>query len=393
MMGEVTQSLDVLMEQITAEVVQWRRYLHQHPELSFAETKTADFVYETLQSFGGLVLSRPTPTSVMARLIGKQKGRVLAIRADMDALPIEEENTFEYVSQNKGVMHACGHDGHTSILLGTAKLLTAMQDKLHGEVRFLFQHAEELFPGGAEQLVEAGVMDGVDLIIGLHLWAPLEARKIAIAAGPLMAAPDTFYITVVGKGGHAAQPHLTVDSIAVGAQMVTNLQHVVSRNTDPLDPLVVSVTQFIAGTADNVIPNSAELCGTVRSFKPELRDEVPALMERIVKGVAEAHGATYTFRYQQGYRPVINDAKVTETLRECFVEAFGNDVVEAVPTMGGEDFSAYQQKTPGAFFFVGAGNVDEGIVYPHHHPKFTVDESALPVGVKTFVTAALQLLE
>lgn len=386
--------LSALVQEVTGDVTQWRRYLHENPELSFEEENTAQFVYDTLQSFGGLELSRPTKTSVVARLHGSKSGRVLAVRADMDALPIPEENTFEFTSRNPGVMHACGHDGHTSMLLGTAKILVGLRDQIDGEVRFLFQHAEELFPGGAQQMVQAGVMDGVDVVIGIHLWSPMEVGKIAIGAGPMMGAPDTFNIRVIGQGGHAAQPHVTVDSIAIGAQIVTNLQHVVSRNVDPLDPLVLSVTKFIGGTADNVIPGSIDLCGTVRSFKPELRDSVPTLMERIVKGVTEAHGATYEFSYTHGYSPVINDEQVTERLRESLVEAFGADaVVSSVPTMMGEDFSAYQQNTPGTFFFVGAGNVEKGIVYPHHHPRFTIDEGALPVGVKAFVSAVFKLLD
>ena len=379
---------------IQEDVVRWRRYLHTHPELSFQEEKTAQFVYDTLQSFGNLELSRPTKTSVVARLVGKHSGPVLAVRADMDALPIREENEFDFVSQNPGVMHACGHDGHTSMLLGTAKILSRLADEINGEVRFLFQHAEELFPGGAQELVDAGVMNGVDMVIGAHLWASLEVGKIAVKAGAMMASPDTFHIVVQGRGGHAAQPHLTVDSIAVAAQVVTNLQHMVSRDTDPLDSLVVSVTEFIAGTADNVIPGSAELVGTVRTFNPDLRRTAPILMERIVKGITEAHGATYTFSYQNGYRPVVNDERVTELLRESLLETFGAEVVvDAVPTMGGEDFSAYQTQAPGSFFFIGAGNSAKNIIYPHHHARFTVDEDALPMGVQAFVNGIFKLLK
>lgn len=382
-----------LVEQVTEDVVQWRRYLHKNPELSFEEEKTSQFVYDTLASFGGLELSRPTKTSVVARLKGSFPGPVLAIRADMDALPITEENNFDFASKTPGKMHACGHDGHTAMLLGTAKILSGLADKIHGEVRFIFQHAEELFPGGAQQMVDAGVMEGVDSVIGIHLWSPLEVGKIAVRSGPLMAAPDTFYITIRGKGGHAAQPHATVDPIVIAAQVVTNLQHIVSRNTDPLDPLVLSVTQFHAGTAHNIIPETVELNGTVRSFKPELRTEVPRLMEQIVKGITEAHGATYEFRYEQGYRPVINDEAVTEKVRQALIEVFGEDVViEGEPHMGGEDFSAYQSVTPGTFFNVGAGNVEKGIVYPHHHPKFTIDENSLPIGVEAFVGIVLKTL-
>lgn len=367
--------------------------MHQNPELSFHEEKTAQFVYDTLVSFGSLDVTRPTKTSVMARLIGSQPGRVLAMRADMDALPITEENTFAFVSTNPGVMHACGHDGHTAMLLGTAKILSGMKDRIKGEVRFLFQHAEELFPGGAEEMVQAGVMDGVDMVIGTHLWAPMEFGKVGICPGPMMAAPDTFYITIIGKGGHAALPHQTVDSIAIAAQVVTNLQHIVSRNTDPLDNLVISVTQFIGGTTHNVIPGSVSICGTVRSFDQKLRDSVPALMERVVKGITEAHGATYEFKYEYGYRPVINDEEVTRLMESIVTETLGEEWIDHMkPNMGGEDFSAFQQKAPGCFFYVGAGNQQKGIVYPHHHPRFTVDEDALEVGVKIFVNAAHKIV-
>ncbi|ATY83877.1 amidohydrolase [Kyrpidia spormannii] len=393
-------ALAILAEELSAlaaaaggDVVTWRRYLHAHPELSFQEENTAQFVYDTLLSFGGFELSRPTKTSVVARLIGEAPGPVVAVRADMDALPIQEENDLPFASTNPGVMHACGHDGHTAMLLGVARVLSKLRSRLRGEVRFLFQHAEELFPGGAQELVNLGVLDGVQAVIGAHLWIPLEVGKIGVKAGELMASPDRFRIVIRGRGGHAAQPHLTVDSIAVGAQVVTNLQHIVSRYVDPLDRLVVSVTRFMAGTADNIIPESAELWGTVRCFNPELRRQAPQWIERILKGVTEAHEAEYDFEYTHGYRPVINDATVTAWLREGLEEAFGPEViVEAVPTMGGEDFSAYQSRVAGSFFFIGAGNPDKGIVYPHHHPRFTVDEDALPIGVKALAAGVMKLL-
>ncbi|MEH7611942.1 M20 family metallopeptidase [Gottfriedia acidiceleris] len=389
-----TISLDSLVEQTKEEVIKWRRHFHQNPELSFHEEKTAQYVYDTLQTFGNLEISRPTKTSVMARLIGSQPGKVLAIRADMDALPIEEENTFEFASTNPGVMHACGHDGHTAMLLGTAKILTSLKDKIKGEVRFLFQHAEELFPGGAEEMVQAGVMDGVDMVIGAHLWAPMKLGTVGVAYGPVMAAPDTFYITVEGKGGHAALPHDTIDSIAIASQVVTNLQHIVSRNTDPLDNLVLSVTKFIGGTTHNVIPGSVEICGTVRSFNADLRKSVPDLMERIIKGITEAHGAQYKFDYEFGYRPVINDEQITKAIEETILEVFDEKTLDLMkPNMGGEDFSAFQQKAPGTFFYVGAGNKEKDITYPHHHARFTIDEDALEIGVKLFVHATFKLLD
>jgi amidohydrolase len=376
------------------EVIGWRRHLHRNPELSFEEEETSRFVYETLESFGGLELSRPTLTSVVARLVGEGPGRVVALRADMDALPIEEENDFEFASRNPGVMHACGHDGHTAMLLGAAKILVGMREEINGEVRFLFQHAEELYPGGAEEMVEAGVMEGVDAIVGIHLWSGLEVGKIGVVYGPMLAAPDTFEISINGRGGHAAMPHQTADAIAIGAQVVANLQHVVSRNVDPLENVVVSVTKFAGGTTHNVIPGTVEMVGTVRTLDEEVRAKVPETMERIIGGVTAAHDASYEFEYQRGYRPVVNDEEVTRVVEETVREVFGERALEMMsPIMGGEDFSAYQQVVPGTFVFVGAGNEAKGITYPHHHPRFTVDEDALENGVKMHVNVAFELLD
>ena len=298
-------------------VIAWRRQLHQQPELSFQETRTSQFVADTLAGFGELEISRPTPTSVVARLVCGATGPVLAMRADMDALPIHEANDHAFVSRTAGVMHACGHDGHTAMLLGAAKVLVARRRELRGEVRFIFQHAEELPPGGARELVAAGVLDGVDLVIGAHLWLPLAFGAVSVKAGALMASPDNFRITIEGAGGHAAMPQLTVDSIAIAAQVVTNLQHVVSRGVDPLASAVVSVTRIAGGTAYNVIPGSVELEGTVRTFDPELREKVPQLMERIIAGVSAAHGARYRFEFTRGYHAVVNAPEATDLLRRA----------------------------------------------------------------------------
>lgn len=393
MIGQ-TYDLKKMVKGVTPEVIKWRRYLHAHPELSFYEEKTSDFVFETLKSFGDIELSRPTKTSVLGIIKGDSPGKTLAIRADMDALPIQEENDFDFTSNNPGVMHACGHDGHTAMLLGTAKILSQLKAHIQGEVRLVFQHAEELFPGGAEEMVEVGVMDGVDWVIGTHLWSPLASGKIGIVYGPMMAAPDTFYLTVKGKGGHAALPHQTIDSIAVASQVVTNLQHIVSRNTDPLDKLVISVTKFIGGTTHNVIPGSVDILGTVRSFNSELREKVPKLMERVVKGITEAHGASYEFKYEKGYRPVINHDEVTKVVEQTVLDVYGDEVMDyEQQNMGAEDFSAYQQKVPGTFFYVGAGNVEKGSTYPHHHARFTIDEDVLEKGVNIFTHAAFNFLK
>jgi amidohydrolase len=380
-------------DSVRETVISWRRHLHQNPELSFHEERTAQFVADTLATFGNLEITRPTTTSVVARLIGVRPGPVLAMRADIDALPIEEKNTLDFVSRHPGVMHACGHDGHTSMLLGAARVVCARRAELAGEIRFVFQHAEELNPGGAEELVKAGVTDGVDMIIGAHLWLPMPYGQVGVRSGALMASPDNFVITITGSGGHAAIPHETTDSIAIAAQVITNLQHIVARNVDPLASAVVSVTRIAGGTTYNVIPGQVELAGTVRTFDPALRARMPELMKRIVGGITAAHGATFTFDWDAGYRPVINDEQASDLLRRAVVRALGaGALVEAIPTMGGEDFSAYQAKVPGSFFFIGARNEERGITNPHHHECFDLDERALDSGTRIFVAAATEML-
>jgi amidohydrolase len=375
---------------IEQEAIAWRRHLHANPELSFEEVETSRYVEETLRSFDGLELSRPTPTSVVASLRGSRPGKVLALRADIDALPIQEETGLDFASTRPGVMHACGHDGHTAMLLGTAKLLAARRDDLAGEVRFLFQHAEEKPPGGARQLVDAGVMNGVDLVVGAHLASIQEAGKVSCRPGPIAAAADTFSAEIRGQGGHAAMPHLTLDPVVVAAQVVTNLQQLVSRVVDPLQSAVVSVTRFHAGTADNIIPEAVELGGTVRTFDPEVRAAVREGLERVMRGVTGAHGATFTLDYVEGYAAVVNDEEAAGRVEAAARAALGDDaIMEAEPIMGGEDFSAYLEKAPGAFFWVGAGG--EG-AFPHHHPRFTIDETAFRPGIAVFVQTALDYL-
>jgi len=381
------------VDTIRDTVIAWRRHLHQHPELSFQETRTSRFVAERLAELGAFDVTRPTPTSVLARLAGRRPGPVLAIRADIDALPIEEKNTHAFVSRSPGVMHACGHDGHTAMVLGAAAVLAARRDEIAGEVRFIFQHAEELLPGGAQELVRAGVLDGVDLVIGAHLWLGMPFGQVGVKAGALMAAPDIFRITILGAGGHAGMPHRTVDPIVVAAQVITNLQHVVARNVDPLEPAVVSVTRIVAGTTHNVIPGSVELEGTIRTFDASLRNDIPAWMERIVAGVTAAHSARYEMAVERGYDALVNEERATGLLRRAVARALGPEVlVDAVPIMGGEDFSAYLRTTPGSFFFIGARNEAAGIVHPHHHERFDLDERALDYGTRVFVAAALEHL-
>ncbi len=376
--------------ELEQQAIAWRRYLHAHPELSFQEHETSAFLFELIGGTEGIELERPTETSVVAYLRTGRPGPTLALRADIDALPIQEETGLEFASETSGVMHACGHDGHTAMLLATLNTLQARRDELVGEVRFIFQHAEELLPGGARELVEAGVMDGVDLVVGAHLFSLDELGKVGVLRGPHTAAADLFTIEIRGKGGHGAAPHEAVDPVTAAAQVISGLQHVVSRVVDPIERAVVSVCMVHGGTAGNIIPEVVELGGTVRTFSPEVRDKVRDAMERFAQGIAVAHGATATLNYEEGYASVANDELASDRVEAAVREELGDDAFfEPEPIMGGEDFSAYLDGTPGAFFIVGAGG--EGY-FPHHHPRFDWDERAMRNGIAVFTRVALDYL-
>lgn len=375
------------------EVINWRRELHKKPELSYNEFNTANYVADLLTQFGDYEVLRPTPNSVVARLIADKPGKVLALRADMDALPLTELNECEYKSQHNGVMHACGHDGHTASLLGVAKILSQHKDELTGEVRLIFQHAEETPPGGAKELVDLGVLENVDMIIGIHLWSTMPIGKVGVIGGAMMAAPDVFNLEIKGKGGHGGFPHQAIDTITIGAQVVTNLQQIVARQINPLEPVVISVTKFISGTTHNILPHTAEIAGTVRTFDNKVRHTIPELMERIIRGITSAHGADYAFNYTYGYDPVVNNHQVATFVEEVVVDTLGGQWVDKMASnMAGEDFSAYLAKVPGCFIFVGAGNEAKGIIHPHHHPRFNIDEDALAVSMKIFLGAVTKYL-
>jgi amidohydrolase len=382
-----------LVTAIEPDLVAWRRHLHAQPELSFKEFETSRFVAERLRSFGGIEVSHVSETGVMGRLRGTSAGPTIALRADIDALPIQEENTFDFVSRAEGVMHACGHDGHTAVLLGVARILADMRDEITGEIRFIFQHAEELPPGGARDFVAAGVMDGVDYVIGCHLLSTIESGQAAVTVGPAMAAADMFSLTIRGKGGHGGFPHETIDPIAITSQVITNLQHIVARQTDPLQSVVVSTTRIVGGTADNVIPGSVDLGGTVRTFSATTRASTRAALERVIEGVTGAHGATATFDYRVGYDAVVNDAGVAAVVADAIRAELGADgLADVPPIMGGDDFSAYLQHTPGAYFFVGTRSETAGSTFQHHHSRFTIDERSLRTAVGVFLRSVATLL-
>ena len=376
------------IQALQPQIVEWRRRFHQKPELGFREHLTAEFIAHCLQEWGIEHQTGVAKTGIVATIPGSQPGPVLAIRADMDALPIQEDNEVPYRSQHDGVMHACGHDGHTAIALGTAYYLSQHRDDFAGTVKLIFQPAEE-GPGGAKPMIEAGVLKNpdVDAIIGLHLWNNLPLGTVGVRSGALMAAVECFRCTILGKGGHGAMPHQTVDSIVVAAQIVTALQTIVARNVNPIDSAVVTVGELHAGTANNVIADTARMGGTVRYFNPALSELIPQRFEQIIAGICQSQGASYDLDYWQLYPPVINDPEIAELVRSVAAEVIETPVgiVPECQTMGGEDMSFFLQEVPGCYFFLGSANPDKNLAYPHHHPRFNFDETALGMGVEIFV--------
>ena len=375
------------IQALHTQLVEWRRRLHQHPELGFCEQLTSEFVAQKLQEWGIDHQTQIAKTGVVAIIQGDRPGRVLAIRADMDALPIQEENEVPYKSQHDGLMHACGHDGHITIALGTARYLSQHRD-FAGTVKIIFQPAEE-GPGGAQPMVEAGVLKNpdVDAIVGLHLWNQLPLGTAGVRSGALMAAVETFRCTIFGKGGHGAIPQQTIDSIVVASQVVNALQTIVARNIDPIESAVVTVGEFHAGTACNVIADTARMSGTVRYFNPNYGDYFAQRLEQVIAGICQSHGARYELDYQKLYPPVINDGTIADLVRsvaETVIES-PLGIVPNCQTMGGEDMSFFLQAVPGCYFFLGSANSHKGLDFPHHHPRFDFDETALSMGVEIFV--------
>ncbi|WP_044747581.1 M20 family metallopeptidase [Bacillus alveayuensis] len=389
--------MELLFQQLEMyydELVEIRRYLHQYPELSFQEVHTPKFIADYHKKLGLEVRTGVGGRGVVAKLKGGRPGKTVALRADFDALPIQEENDVSYRSKVDGVMHACGHDGHTATLLVLAKVLASMKEQLEGNIVFIHQHAEELQPGGALAMIEDGCLEGVDVIFGTHLWAFIPVGEIGYRSGPIMAAADRFHINIQGKGGHGAQPHLTKDAIVIGSQLVTNLQQLVSRRIDPLKSAVLSIGSFEAKNAFNIIADTAKMEGTVRTFEEEVRDFMENEIERVVKGTCLAADANYSYSFMRGYPAVINHEKETMFLAELAQKIPEvTNVFEMEPVMGGEDFAYYLQHVKGTFFFTGAGNVDRDIVFPHHHPRFNIDERSLLIAAKALGSAALAYLK
>ncbi len=380
------------LEGIIGDTIKWYKHLHENPELSFAEIGTSNYIYEEIKKIIGVdELTRPTKTSVMAVIKGEKAGKTIAFRADIDALPITEEAEVEYRSKTSGVMHACGHDAHTSMLLSALKILVTMKNKISGEIRFLFQHAEELPPGGAVAMIEAGVMKGVDYVFAFHIGPMFKTGTMVYKEGICFAASDNFHIKVIGSGIHASMPHLSIDPIVIGAQIVNNLQIITSRNIDPLLTPVVSVTAFHGGTtAHNIIPESAIILGTVRSLDKKVREEVKSLMFRIAENTAAAHGAKCEVKWEYGYSVGHNNKEALNIMLEAFREFLPEERIidQKVPMFGGEDFTAFQEKANGCMVFMGTGDSDAKTEYPLHSAKFKMDFNAFQYGIAGFLHIA-----
>ena len=393
-----TEQLREVIDEILPGVVADRRDFHEHPELAHQEVRTAGVVADRLRAIGlDDIRTGIASTGVTGLIRGTAGpgGKTVLLRADMDALPIHELNEVEYRSRTDGVMHACGHDAHTAMLLAVTRLLMERRGEFAGTVKVLFQPAEEVPPGGAKPMIDAGVLEDphVDAAFGMHIAQSDPVGTLSVRPGPYMAAADRFRVVIHGKGGHGAHPHDTIDPVLIGAQIVTALQSLVAREVDPIESGVVTVAAFLAGEAFNVIPETAELRGTVRTFTPANRDLLQERVGALVTGIAAAMRAEATVEYARGYPATVNDPELTELVRRACEATVGPDkVLTGAPMMGAEDFSYFLEAVPGSFFFVGSKNPERGLVWGHHHPRFDLDEAALAVGIEAMVRVALDYL-
>lgn len=371
------------------QLLEWYTHLHTYPETSFSEVHTTEYLIEQLEAIGGYTLTRVSNTGVVADITCGKPGPKVALRADIDALAMPEHSGLSFASVNDGVMHACGHDGHMTMLLGAAKLIRQRQDELSGSYRLLFQPGEELFPGGAKEYVEKGVLDGVDYILGQHVAPFLPTGTFGLVEGPIMGATDVAHIKIIGQGGHASMPHLNTDVIATGAEIVTNLQHLVAREVDPLAQAVISITNFHAGTAHNVMAGEALLSGSIRTFDEEVRQYLAKRIEKVATAIARAHRCEAEVVYEFGYPATVNDAAVTRTVRAALRDLYGEAALpEQKPLMAGEDFASYLKVCRGTFYFIGVGNEEKECKYPLHHSCFKLDPDALPLGVAGLIAGS-----
>lgn len=375
---------------IDNKVIEWRRHIHQNPELSFKENNTSDYVEQILKNLGNIETMRPTPTSVIGILKGGKPGKTVAFRADMDALPVEEETGLSFASSVKGVSHACGHDAHTAMLLGTATTLSKMQKQIPGTVYFIFQHAEESYPGGAQEIIKSGALKGIDAFFGIHVTSSLPAGVIGILPdGAASTNSDGFNLTIHGKGSHGSMPHLGVDPIVVGAEIVDNLQTIISRNVTPGEMAVITIGRFQSGKANNVIPETADLGATVRTITEETRKLVADRIKTMVEDISHAYGAKADLDYIFSYPAIQNSPELCDIARKAAIQALGKDMVMDVPRMtASEDFSYYKEVAPICFLVLGVGSGPA-----NHSSQFNLDEKALSNGVKAEVEIIMDYLK
>lgn len=379
---------------LSDELVGVRREFHRIPELGFQEYKTSALIAEKLRSLGLEPETGIAGTGVVALVRGRTSDRTLLIRADMDALPLDERSGAEYRSTHPNVMHACGHDAHVAMLLGAARVLLQRRDRLNGNIKLVFQPAEEGL-GGARVMIEEGVLDNprVDAALGFHIWNNLPVGQVGVREGPVMASTDRIRIDIQGQGGHGAMPQHSADSIVAAAHVITALQTIVSRTTSPVDPAVVTIGTIEGGYAPNIIADQVRMTGTVRTFSQELWKQMPRHIERVVHGVCAALGVHGAVEYHRGYPTTINDSSMTYLVRCAAIEALGDEaVVYPEQSTGGEDMSFFLRAVPGCYFFIGSRNPAKGFSHPHHHPSFDVDEDALTYGVKVIVASAMRYL-
>jgi amidohydrolase len=384
----IHNQLKVAIQAYSDELTELRRKLHREPEVSWEEVKTTQFICEYLEGLG-IPYRRTEPTGVIADITGGKPGKTVALRGDMDALQVEELNQdLPYASMENGKMHACGHDAHTAMLLIAAKALNDIKEELPGNVRLLFQPAEEVAEG-AKMMVEQGAMEGVDNVFGIHIWSQMPTHKVSCMPGPSFASADLFKVAFKGKGGHGAMPHDCIDTAIVASSFVMNVQNVVSRTIDAQHPAVLTVGKMTVGTRFNVIAENAVIEGTVRCFNPETRDHIEKQLQHYADQVAAIYGATAKVEYIRGTQAVINDEYSSKLVQKVASEAFGEEVLyNEKPTMGGEDFSFFLDKAPGSFALVGSGNPQKDTEWAHHHGKFNIDEDALATGAELYAQYA-----
>ncbi len=384
-MSDVLQNVKQLSDNYFNEIKNCRQYLHQHPELSFEEYKTSEYICNQLSSYNIIFQKGIAKTGVVGLIEGRNPSKkTIALRADMDALPITEKNNVAYKSLNDGVMHACGHDVHTACLLGAAKILNECRNEFEGSVKLIFQPSEEKYPGGASVMIKENVLENpkVESIIGQHVFTPFEVGKVAFCFGKMMASTDEIYITIKGKGGHGAYPHETKDPVAMAAQIIVSLQQVVSRMISPMQPCVLSFGKVVANGATNIIPDEVYLEGTIRALDEHVRSQALEAIIKITKNIADAFGGTANVKIIDGYPVLSNDPHLTRRAFDRAIEYLGREnVLETTARMGAEDFSFYSQLIPACFYRLGTGNPSKGITSFMHTPTFDIDEDAMRTGM------------